>query len=574
MTALPIPLVALEDCGAILGRRGAGKSGTGRFLFEHELAAGRRCCAIDPKGDWWGIRMDKTGGASGFDIPVFGGSHGDLALTEDMGEMLGRLIATHDLSCVVDLSAFPSQAAQRRFARDFAEALYEHNRQPLTLFLDEADQLAPQRVPAEMARLLHAMETLIRLGRQRGIFMWMLTQRPQILNKNLLSQAESLVAMKVTTPHDRKAIRDWMDAHDPEQAEAVSKQLAKLEVGEAFVWVPVADFLERVRFPIFRTYDSGRTPRHGETVQAVTLPTIDLSAIEAAIASSGAPPKGTIPSEPRDAERIAQLEDLLSRASSERDELAAAHAALEQECDRWCAGVAAIERLVFTIQQGRFEPQAKAGADAVAPEAKKGVAAEPVSRPGAGRSAPATAEPRAVTGGETPPAPPASSPDEAAAGETAALTPTAAAIAALLRSAAPDGIAFDDALLLLGRRPGSGDAGKARALLIDNGLMSAAGGICTATPALNARNDLGFAHYPAATELVDLWARKLRGPGGDVLRNLFEQGPASRDQVAARLGKSPTSGWFGKGMKDLRRSRLIVEQAGTLYLHDFLRDDE
>ena len=48
MTALPIPAEALKDCGAILGRRGAGKSGTGRVLLEHELDVGHRCCVIDP----------------------------------------------------------------------------------------------------------------------------------------------------------------------------------------------------------------------------------------------------------------------------------------------------------------------------------------------------------------------------------------------------------------------------------------------------------------------------------------------------------------------------------------------
>ncbi len=72
--ALPIPEVALEDCGAILGRRGAGKSGTGRLLLEHELTAGHRCCVIDPKGDWHGIRMLKDGKPSPFQIPVFGGA--------------------------------------------------------------------------------------------------------------------------------------------------------------------------------------------------------------------------------------------------------------------------------------------------------------------------------------------------------------------------------------------------------------------------------------------------------------------------------------------------------------------
>lgn len=273
---LPIPGDALRDHGAILGRAGAGKSGTGRFFFEHELRAGHRTGAIDPKGDWWGIRLAKSGSSpSAFKVIVFGGSHADVPITDDMGKALGTILAGSSENFIIDLSAF-SVAGMRRFMTGFAEAFFDVNRAPITLFVDEADQLAPQRLSGDQATLLHRMERLVRQGRQRGIFMWMLTQRPAVLNKNLLSQAETLVAMKVTTPHDRKALSEWMQAHDPDAAARVEKELAKLEVGEAFVWVPTADFLERVQFPLFATYDSGRTPRHGERVADVKLKKLDV----------------------------------------------------------------------------------------------------------------------------------------------------------------------------------------------------------------------------------------------------------------------------------------------------------
>jgi hypothetical protein len=276
----------MSDCGAILGRRGAGKSGTGRVLLEHELDAGHRCCVIDPKGDWYGIRLDKEKKRSRFQIPVMGGQFADLPVTDDMGARIGQIVATHKDSFVVDLSSF-HVAGMRRFMSAFAESLFMHNRHPLTLFVDEADQLAPQRVSADQAKLLHHMESLIRQGRQRGIFMWMLTQRPAVLNKNLLSQAETLIAMKMTGPHDRKAIREWMDAHDPETAARVEANLSNLNVGEAWAWVPAANFLERVQFPLFATYDSGRTPQHGDPVNDVDLPPLDTKALAEAMKGAG-----------------------------------------------------------------------------------------------------------------------------------------------------------------------------------------------------------------------------------------------------------------------------------------------
>jgi len=60
--------------------------------------------------------------------------------------------------------------------------------------------------------------------------------------------------------------------------------LAKLSVGEGWVWSAGADFLERIQFPMFRTYDSSRTPKHGEVVDAVRLPPIDMDAVKALLA--------------------------------------------------------------------------------------------------------------------------------------------------------------------------------------------------------------------------------------------------------------------------------------------------
>lgn len=276
---LPIPEIAMQDCGAVLGRRGAGKSGTGRKMLEHELDAGHRCGVIDPKGDWYGIRATKDGKPSRFPVVVFGGAHADVDIDDKMGAAMGTVLASSSSSFIIDLSMF-STAGMRRFMSAFAEAFFMVNRSPITLFVDEADQLAPQRVSADMAHLLHHMESLIRQGRQRGIFMWMLTQRPAVLNKNLLSQAETLIAMQMTGPHDRKAIREWMDAHDPVQAQHVESQLSKLKTGEAFAWVPGANYLERVQFPLFETYDSGRTPQHGEIVGDVKLKALDVGELK------------------------------------------------------------------------------------------------------------------------------------------------------------------------------------------------------------------------------------------------------------------------------------------------------
>lgn len=286
---LPIPAEALRDHSALLGKPGAGKSVAAKVVFEHEMRQGHRTGCIDPKGDWWGVRLQPNGKvASAFKVLVFGGEHADVPISDTMGKALGTILAGSSENFIIDLSAF-TVAGMRRFMIGFAEAFFDHNRAPITLFVDEADQLAPQRLSGDQTVLLHRMERLIRQGRQRGIIMWMLTQRPAVLNKNLLMMAETLIAMKITGTHDRKAIRDWMEVHDPETASMVEKGLSKLSVGQAFAYVPSAEFLEQVQFPLNSTYDSGRTPRHGEKVESVKLKPIDVGEIAKLLGGGEAP---------------------------------------------------------------------------------------------------------------------------------------------------------------------------------------------------------------------------------------------------------------------------------------------
>jgi hypothetical protein len=88
----------------------------------------------------------------------------------------------------------------------FSEALYEANEEPLHLVLDEADLWAPQRPIKGWEGLLGHIEEVVRRGRVRGFIPWLITQRPAVVHKDVLSQADILIAMKLTASQDRDAI--------------------------------------------------------------------------------------------------------------------------------------------------------------------------------------------------------------------------------------------------------------------------------------------------------------------------------------------------------------------------------
>src|SRR5258708_12957333 len=93
-------------------------------MAEEMFDAGLPNMAIDPKGDWWGLRSNAAGDGPGLSVPIFGGLHGDLPLNPESGRLMAELIVEHNLTCILDVSRF-SNAARTRFAPPFASRLSE-----------------------------------------------------------------------------------------------------------------------------------------------------------------------------------------------------------------------------------------------------------------------------------------------------------------------------------------------------------------------------------------------------------------------------------------------------------------
>jgi DNA helicase HerA-like ATPase len=200
-----LPAEAVSETFAILAKRGAGKTYTAAVAVEELLKAGLHVVVVDPVGVWWGLRASADGIGEGLPIVVLGGDHGDMPLQVGAGELIADLVIEEGLSVVLDLSHF-RKGEQTHFMTGFAERLYHKNREPLHLVLDEADAFAPQRPMKGQERLLGAIEDLVRRGRARGIGVTLVTQRAVVLNKDVLTQAEVLVALRTIAPQDRDAI--------------------------------------------------------------------------------------------------------------------------------------------------------------------------------------------------------------------------------------------------------------------------------------------------------------------------------------------------------------------------------
>jgi hypothetical protein len=521
-TALPAD--ALDDRIAIVGTSGSGKTYTAKGFVERLLEAGARVAIVDPLGVWWGLRASADGSAAGYPVVVFGGRHADVSITAEMGGALGRLIGGHALACVVDLSELGSGAARRRFMSSFAEALYDANVEPLHLILDEADLWAPQRPLPDQTGLLGRIEELVRRGRVRGFIPWLITQRPAVVHKDVLSQADILIAMKLTASQDRDAIGAWIEGQaDRQEGKRILGELPRLQRGEGYLWAPGHGILERVAFPAITTFDSSRTPKRGERLATPrTLAEVDLSAITAALATAETAGTGD---GKRDRRREIELERELTVAKAQI-------ASLEQQNRELGAR---LERIA-AIAMGP-------GAAADKPAAK-------VEPAGSSKLIPAL---RVV-------------PPHAAVGVAGELHPAARKLLVAAAQHAPARFTWGQLATLAGLKPSGGHFNSGRKSLREAAYVAESNGLMVATPAgLQAAGTVPPAPS-TPTERLALWCDRLPAPAPEMLRTLAAQGAQymDADELAAVLGKKPSGGHWNTGIALLRNNGLI-ETDGRRY---------
>jgi len=206
-----IPEKALEQHIAILGKTGSGKTYAAKGVVESILSDGGRVCIIDPTGAWHGLRSSATGKSGGFPVVIFGGSHPDLPLGGAHGEAIAEIIGMASTPAILDTSLM-RVGERTRFFADFADALVRKNKGPLHLVIDEAHLFAPQGKvnDPQSGAMLHAANNLVSLGRSRGLRIILITQRPAKLHKDSLTQVETLVALRLIAPQDRKAVEEWI----------------------------------------------------------------------------------------------------------------------------------------------------------------------------------------------------------------------------------------------------------------------------------------------------------------------------------------------------------------------------
>lgn len=251
----------LESAIGVIGKRGRGKTGMVKVFMEELVASNLPFIALDPVGVMWGIRSSIDGKGPGLPVLIVGGSHGDVRLDRRAGAQIARAVVQANISCIIDFSE-ESKAAYREFVKDFAHTLFSINDTPRMVIIEEAPELVPQRMRPDMTGVFEAVERLVSRGRNKGIGVTLVSQRAATINKDVLTQIDALFVFGLTSPQDRKALVEWVQAKDDEgHLREFESGIAGLQKQEAWFWSPeaFAGQFTKVRIRDFKTFHPDKT---------------------------------------------------------------------------------------------------------------------------------------------------------------------------------------------------------------------------------------------------------------------------------------------------------------------------
>lgn len=536
---LALPDDAATQVFAFMGRRGSGKTyGAGR-LIEQLYANGNQVVILDPVGTWWGLRLAADGKSAGLEIPVFGGSHGDLPLPATAGKVVATLVAERGTSLVIDVSEF-TMADQRRFVADFAAELFhakKRHRSPLMVVFEEAQEFAPQHVSGDVAKMVGAVERLVKLGRNFGVGATLISQRPQAVNKDVLNLTEILCAFQLAGPQERKAIAGWVQEKGAAGREEVGDALPSLPVGTAMIWSPqwLGHFGRHKLLPKC-TFDASATPKHGKASKPTTLAPIEIEIVKEAMAATLEEQKAHDPTALR--AEVARL----------RRELEAARRAPPVGPPVEVRVEVVPPRLRESL--GRMRTFL---ADATA-------ACADMMEMGAASPAPRVPVARTYLGTlpKTPQASRRVSPPRATNGEW---RPSGGALRMLhaIATSMADGLTWRQVAQLAGMKASGGGFGNYKSALRTHRLVEERGGRVHLTEAGAA--EAGEPPPPmSGPELLDFWRQKLPGKAKDMLTAVVGVGPRgsiTRAALAEAVGMDAGGGGFGNYLSTLRSNGLI-----------------
>ena len=157
---------------------------------------------------------------------------------------------------VVDLGSLGTRAEQTLTASAVLERLWRERgrREPVAIVIDEAQNVCPPDAADPLTAL--TTEDAIRIageGRKFGLYLIVVTQRPQKIHENVLSQCDNLVLMRMNSVADLAHVAGVFSFVPP----GLVERATAFGQGEALVAGKIASHPALVRFGSRTSYEGG-----------------------------------------------------------------------------------------------------------------------------------------------------------------------------------------------------------------------------------------------------------------------------------------------------------------------------
>ncbi|MGZ4902975.1 MAG: ATP-binding protein [Halobacteriota archaeon] len=235
------PSALVTERSAVIGQSGSGKSYLVSVICEELAKNDLGFVVIDTEGEYSGLA----------ELP-------NIKVVDDVERIAKDEVYVKELiqkskKIVLDVSE-----AEPKTVDEFLHSIYRvgtelfrqgaHNRVPFLIVVEEADIYIPQK----LNKGLEILQVISRRGRKRGLGILFATQRPALVNKNVLSQCNNVFIGKLTLKNDIDSVRIFFSSLD------VARELTTLEPGHFYVQGSIAD-------PAFITVRQRKTSHKGST---------------------------------------------------------------------------------------------------------------------------------------------------------------------------------------------------------------------------------------------------------------------------------------------------------------------
>ncbi len=254
-------LVTGRSC--IIGQSGSGKSYAVAVICEELAKNNIGFCIIDTEGEYFSLKQK---------YPILWvGLNKDCEINIDDADynLLAKKLISGDFPVIFDVSDVDEPQKE---VSDFLKELYKIGsklKKPYLTIIEEIDKFAPQR-----GNVLSEIEEISKRGRKRGIGLLIATQRPALVNKNILSQCANQIIGKLTIKNDIDSVKLFFPN---------KKDLNKLPMLNPGLFFVQGDILEKPKLLTIRKRETTHKASTPKLLKTKIKQTKDLEDLEVSL---------------------------------------------------------------------------------------------------------------------------------------------------------------------------------------------------------------------------------------------------------------------------------------------------